>query len=103
MVENWLRVRSERVHDYGIFKVRRDESRSPRTERVHQFRVLEMSNWANVIPLTPEGKVVMIRQYRHGTEEVALEIPGGIVDDEDASLAAAASWRKRPATRPPRW
>ena len=40
--------------------------------------------------MVPHGKVVMIRQYRHGIGEVALEIPGGVVDEEDESLAAAA-------------
>ena len=42
------------------------------------------------MPMTPHGKVVIIRQYRHGIGEVALEIPGGVVDEEDESLAAAA-------------
>ena len=39
-----------------------------------------MPDWVNVIPVTPQGKVVVIRQYRHGTGEISLEIPGGVVD-----------------------
>jgi 8-oxo-dGTP pyrophosphatase MutT (NUDIX family) len=43
----------------------------------------------NIIPVTPEGEVVMIRQYRHGTREVTLEIPGGMVDPGETPAEAA--------------
>ena len=63
---------------------------------VHRFFVLESPDWVNVIPLTPEGNVIMIRQYRHGTEDVTLEIPGGMVDatDGDPSVSAARELRE---------
>ena len=91
MVVRWPQIRSEGLHDHGIFKIRRDESRSPRTDRVHRFHILEMPDWVNVIPLTPDGNVVMVRQYRHGSREVSIEIPGGIVDGDDESKATAAA------------
>ncbi len=91
LVNDWFRVRSEQLHDYGIFSVRRDTSRSPRTGDLLQFHILHTADWVNVIPVTPAGQVVLIRQYRHGTGETALEIPGGVVDAEDESLAAAAA------------
>ena len=40
--------------------------------------------------MTDEGKVVIIRQYRHGTDQVSVEIPGGVADPEDGTLARAA-------------
>jgi ADP-ribose pyrophosphatase len=43
----------------------------------------------NVIPITPSGEVVMVRQYRHGTRDVTLEIPGGLVEDNDTPEEAA--------------
>jgi hypothetical protein len=43
-----------------------------------------------VIPLTADGDVVMVRQYRHGSREVTLEIPGGMVDPGETPAAAAA-------------
>ena len=47
------------------------------------FYRLECPDWINVIPLTDEGNVVMVRQYRHGTDEETIEIPGGQMDAED--------------------
>ena len=87
MVEDWEKLNSEELANYRIFKMRRDVRRSPRTGAEHSFFVLESPNWVNVIPLTPEGKVVMIHQFRHGTERVTLEIPGGMIDADDGDPA----------------
>jgi 8-oxo-dGTP pyrophosphatase MutT (NUDIX family) len=90
MVETWRKLASQLLGDYRVFRLRQDVSRSPVTGRDHTFFVLETGDWVNVIPVTPEGKVILIRQYRHGTEEVTLEIPGGMVDAEDTSPAVSA-------------
>lgn len=90
MVQKWKKLNSRQLADYRIFTVRQDKSVSPRTGREHDFFVLDATDWINVIPVTPEGKVVLIHQFRHGTGQVTLEIPGGMVDDEDGDPAAAA-------------
>jgi 8-oxo-dGTP pyrophosphatase MutT (NUDIX family) len=56
----------------------------------HDFYIIESRDWINVIPLTADHRVVMIRQYRHGSKEVTLEIPGGLVDPGDTPEKAAA-------------
>jgi ADP-ribose pyrophosphatase len=56
----------------------------------HDFYVLNAPDWINIIPLTEDGNVVMVRQFRHGTEDFTLEIPGGMVDPEDPSPMHAA-------------
>jgi ADP-ribose pyrophosphatase len=88
-VEMWKRARSENVADCKIFKVRRDYSTRESSNQEHTFYCLENPDWVNVIALTTAGEVILIKQYRHGTEEVTLEIPGGMIDNgEDAKLAA---------------
>ena len=89
MVERWEKLREELLADYRIMRVRQDCSRSPRTGAEHDFIVLEMADWINIVPLTTEGRVVMIRQFRHGTGETGLEIPGGVIDPGEDPLAAA--------------
>ena len=90
MVEKWNKTNSKPLNNYRIFKSRADTSISPRTGNEHTFFVLEAPDWINVIPLTPEGKVVMIHQFRHGNEEITLEIPGGMKDPEDPTPAETA-------------
>ncbi len=86
----WRRASSEIIADCRVFQVRRDLSVDPRTGREHDFYVLEAPDWINVVPLTADNEVVMIEQYRHGTEAVTLEIPGGMVDTGEEPHGAAA-------------
>jgi 8-oxo-dGTP pyrophosphatase MutT (NUDIX family) len=86
----WRCEKSEPVADCRVFRVRRDVSCDPRDGRAHDFYVIEAPDWINVIPLTAEGLVVMIEQYRHGTGEMTLEIPGGMVDPGESPAETAA-------------
>ena len=86
----WSRQNSEIIADCRVFQVRRDVSISPHAGSTHDFFVLESPDWINIIPLTIDEKVVMIEQYRHGSEEVTLEIPGGMVDAGESPVDAAA-------------
>lgn len=88
-VKPWERLSSEIRADYRIFRLRVDRSRSPRTGKTHDFYVLESSDWVNVIPLTPEGQVVLVRQWRHGTRSFTLEVPGGLLESSDSPEEAA--------------
>lgn len=74
--------------DYRVFRVRSDQKVSPRTGRTHEVFVLDAVDWVNVIALTPDSQLVMIEQYRHGSDTVELEIPGGVMDAGDASPVA---------------
>lgn len=85
----WEIVSSEIRADYRIFSLRVDRARSPRTGQWHDFYVLESPDWVNVIPLTPDGQVVLVRQWRHGTRSVTLEVPGGLVEVSETPEQAA--------------
>ena len=87
--EPWKVVSSQKDRSYRVFSLRTDRAVSPRTGKEHSFFILESTSWVNIIPLTSDGKVVMVRQYRHGTGEVTLEIPGGLVEEGDTPATAA--------------
>jgi ADP-ribose diphosphatase len=89
-IKPWQRVGSETVYRCRIFSLRRDRSRSPRTGDEHEFFVLEPGDWVNIVPITAEDEVVLVRQYRHGIGDFTLEVPGGMIDPEDPSALAAA-------------
>lgn len=89
MPKPWEIVESRHLGSFRVFDLREDLARSPRTGQVYGFYVLQSPDWVGVVPLTPAGEVVMVRQYRHGTKEVTLEIPGGLVDVNDTPEQAA--------------
>jgi ADP-ribose pyrophosphatase len=89
-IKPWERVSSQPVGDFGIFTIRSDRRISPRTRQAHDFFVIDCVNWVNVIAVTPDRRLVMIEQYRHGSNTVELEIPGGMMDAGDGSPEAAA-------------
>ncbi|CAG1772951.1 partial ADP-ribose pyrophosphatase, partial [uncultured bacterium] len=88
MIAPWPSISEAQVTDCRIFKVRRVVRRSPRTGAEHDFFVLDAPDWVNVIALTPDRELVMVEQYRHGTQSVDLEIPGGVMDSHDVSPVA---------------
>lgn len=51
---------------------------------VPAFYVNEYPDWTNALALTKEGKVLMVKQYRHGIGEESYEVPGGVVDDGES-------------------
>jgi ADP-ribose diphosphatase len=88
MIQPWQKLHSKSLADYRIFTVRSDRKMSPRTQLEHDFYVIDCVNWVNVIALTADDKLVMVEQYRHGSNTVELEIPGGMMDAGDPSPEA---------------
>ena len=89
-IRPWPMLASERVFDAGLFQVTRDRARSPRTGAAHDFHLLGMADWLMVVALTREGRLVLVRQYRHGSREDGLEVPGGLHQaGEDRERGAA--------------
>jgi 8-oxo-dGTP pyrophosphatase MutT (NUDIX family) len=85
MIKPWERVSSKPRGDFRIFTIRSDLKISPRTKEQHDFFVIDCPNWVNVVAITPDQQLVMVEQYRHGSETIELEIPGGIMDADDPS------------------
>lgn len=85
MIKSWQHLSSRELGNYRIFKVLGERRVSPRTGAEHEFFVLDTMDWVNVVAVTPNKELVLVEQYRHGTQEVELELPGGIMDPEDES------------------
>jgi ADP-ribose pyrophosphatase len=81
MIQPWKKVSSRPAGDFRIFTARWDERVSPRTGRTHEFIVLDSLDWVNIVAVTPDQQVVLVEQYRHGSDTVELEIPGGLLDN----------------------
>jgi ADP-ribose pyrophosphatase len=86
----WPLEHSEELADYRHFRVRQNWCRSPRHGRTHDFFVLDMPDWVQVIPRTRDGMYVLVEQFRPGSGTVTLEFPAGLVDEGEGPVEAAA-------------
>ena len=94
-IEKWKTINSEVGLRAKVFRYLKVKSQSPTTGEIGDFDIVQCYNWVNVIALTPDQKIILVKQYRHGTDEVTVEIPGGAVDiGEDLQLAAMRELRE---------
>ena len=85
---NWKIIKSEGGPDLTIFKVRFDFMQNPRNGKIIKATVLETNDSANVVAFTKAGKILFIRQYRFGTGEYTLELPGGFIEKTETAEVA---------------
>jgi len=85
----WENVESETEYDAGILRLRRVRRRSP-TGKHASFISVDTPNWVTVIPELGEGEsFLIVRQYRHGSQEVGSEFPAGAVNAGENPADAA--------------
>jgi ADP-ribose pyrophosphatase len=85
----WRRIQTGPVVDYGVLRVREDRVADPRTGAEYPRVLLDASDWVNIIPVTPDERVVLIRQFRFGIWSNTLEIPGGMTEPGEDPRDAA--------------
>ncbi len=89
-IRDWFVKSSEQLLDADLLQVRRQQVLSPDTGDEQQVLTVDMSDWLTVVPLTSEGELVMVRQFRHGNRRLELELPGGLLDSSGESPASGA-------------
>ena len=99
----WTQVAVRSQRDYRIFKTRTLDVLDPRNGTAYVRTVIDAPDWVNVIPVTDQGEVVLVRQFRFGTWSNTLEIPGGMLDPgEDALTAATRELEEETGFKPAR-
>lgn len=80
---NWSTLSSTYIHKGPWATLRSDQCELPDGTIVDDYYVLEYPNWANAVALTEDNKILMVRQYRHAANIVSLEIPGGVIEEDE--------------------
>jgi ADP-ribose pyrophosphatase len=90
LIAAWGSEGGETILETPIYTLRSERRSSPRTGETRPYYIIDSPDWVNVIPITPEGEVIMVAQWRHGTSTRTLEIPSGLLEQderpEDAGL-----------------
>lgn len=88
---DWEQFEEETLLRYKVFHVRKSRRRSPRTGADIGFFLIDTPDWVNIVPITTNDEIVLVRQYRHGDKRIALEVPGGLIDPHETDPAQAAA------------
>ncbi len=93
--KRWQRLRSEPHAKTRIFDVSREIYQHPDRSKEQDFFVINAPDWVNVVALTTDLRLVLVRQFRYGIDEFSLEIPGGVIDrGEDPIVAGLRELRE---------
>ena len=85
----WKTLSTEMVLDLRWYKVRREEVQLPDGHILDDYYVSVRPEVALVFPVTAEGEVIVVRQYKHGARQILLELPGGVCDPDEPPEEAA--------------
>jgi 8-oxo-dGTP pyrophosphatase MutT (NUDIX family) len=85
----WQVISSEFVLDHRWFRVRRETVQLPTGRVLDDYFVAVREDFALVVAITSDDELVLVRQWKQGIRAVTLELPGGIVEDDDPQQAAA--------------
>lgn len=94
----WEVERSRTVVRDRWIDLRADDCRRHDGHAIAPYYVLRYADWTNVVALTPEHQVVLVRLYRHALGEVCVELPGGVMDPDEADPAVTVARELREET-----
>lgn len=88
-IEKWKTLSSEYLIKRPWLTARKDTVELPNGRINDEYYLLEYPTWVNIVAITKDGEFVMIEQYRHGIDEVIIELCAGVVEKgEDTETAA---------------
>lgn len=88
-MKKWKTLASQMVFDHRWYRLRQDQVALPNGCIVDDYFVSLRPDIATVLPITADQQVVFVRQYRHGVNEILLELPAGTFNPQEEPLAVA--------------
>ncbi|GAB6100723.1 NUDIX hydrolase [Halanaerocella petrolearia] len=96
MDNKWQGIKEKVIYRRDFVKFKEELYQHQEKGIKHSFFRMEFLDWVNIVPITFQQEVVLVKQYRFGTEEVTLEVPGGTLDqgEDNPRLAAKRELRE---------
>jgi 8-oxo-dGTP pyrophosphatase MutT (NUDIX family) len=89
MIPKWVTISRKEIADLKIFRAELVRRFHPQWKREADFVVLNSKNWANIVPVSKNNEILLIEQYRQGSDSLTLEIPGGLIETGENPIDAA--------------
>lgn len=86
----WTTLDSRTLIEDRWIRLRADRLRTAEGVELAPWYVLDYPDWAVVVALTADDRLVLVRQWRHAAQSWCLELPGGVMDPGDADAIVAA-------------
>lgn len=77
-MREWKPVSTDLIASHQLLDIERQHLASGDEER--EALVFHSADWVNVVPLLGDDRVLLVRQWRYGIQDVSLEVPGGLVE-----------------------
>ncbi len=76
----WKVLQTTEIFKSGLFNLKSEKLKLPDGRVMPRYYVMSFPDWVNVVPLTTDGQVILVKQYRHASGQYHLEVPGGSTD-----------------------
>lgn len=97
----WKTIKRRVLAENPFLRLEEHTREESGTKRKADFYLVDAPNWTNVVAITEDDQIVLIDQFRQGSETIELEVPGGIVDEgESAEHASLRELREETGFEP---
>ncbi len=88
-MKKWIINKRENIFDGRLFIVQNLHCHHPEKSVDHGFFIMNTPDWINIVALTEDGRFIMVKQHRLGTDEFTLETPAGLMERDEVPENAA--------------
>jgi 8-oxo-dGTP pyrophosphatase MutT (NUDIX family) len=88
-MNKWIKKSEKELFRRRIFSAKDVECYHPDKNVTHRFFTFNTPDWINVVAITEDGRFIMVKQHRMGTDEITLETPGGIIEPGESPHVTA--------------
>jgi len=88
-ISTWNDLEVISIENYKIFEAKRIKKINKESNADGIFTLIDSPDWVNIIPVSIDNKIVCVKQFRHGLNELTIEVPGGLIDNGETPIEAA--------------